>query len=375
MRPDEDDTVARRREPTPAWSDFFGLLRETEPIADAYDVEWWGPYVIPRPRRWHRTRFLLYGGSLFGSIEVEWSVYSAQWDIASGIVSYERAAGFSAVFAPEDLWARAIRQLAHRLKAALSNPAAYNDRIRRLIPLDARTGRIVRKRTWPRGMRPLLSRADLARLEAACRRGEGTPSVPEFRAADWFRLVGRLYDAAFPELAGRPPREQHASKADTRHGGLLDLPEDDPRAFREWHESRRWSGCHPWEIVFGHPHGILFAPVPDEAGAWRLGLSVDSEGLYVEAAKMAVALGDEGVPFTLHGKDAVAAALRGTDEVEVGPSWGRLLLAELRETRPESVEHVRWDPIPEIRPISDPQRRKVEHVLRHGSPAGQDGPP
>ncbi|MFA5800085.1 MAG: hypothetical protein WC840_03955 [Candidatus Peribacteraceae bacterium] len=60
---------------------LFGLLKETKPIAGTYDVEWWGPYFIPRARQWHRSRFLLYGGRLFGSIEAGWTTYSSIWNI------------------------------------------------------------------------------------------------------------------------------------------------------------------------------------------------------------------------------------------------------------------------------------------------------
>jgi len=66
------------------YSALFGLLKETEPIAETYDVEWWGPYFIPRARQWHRSRFLLYRGRIFGSIQAGWTTYSSTWDISSG---------------------------------------------------------------------------------------------------------------------------------------------------------------------------------------------------------------------------------------------------------------------------------------------------
>lgn len=47
---------------------FFSLLKQTEPILEAYDVEWWGPYYIPRSGRWYPTHFKLYQGVLYGDL-------------------------------------------------------------------------------------------------------------------------------------------------------------------------------------------------------------------------------------------------------------------------------------------------------------------
>jgi hypothetical protein len=175
-------------------------------------------------------------------------------------------------------------------------------------------------------------------------------------------------------LAGLSPREQHALSADSRHGGLLDIPDADPLAFREWFESKMWSGGHPWEIVFGHPHGILFSPLPDDDRRWRFHLSVESPGLYLRTVKMAIALGETGAPFAFHDRDSIVAALRGIDDVEIGPSYGMLSLSCLRETRPEAIDRVRWDPIADIQPITNIQRHRVDYVLRTGSPAGWEVP-
>jgi hypothetical protein len=211
---------------------------------------------------------------------------------------------------------------------------------------------------------------ELGLLDTACERCESAAPWKSFSSAEYFRLVGRMYDAAFPELAGLSPMEQHALKANSRHGGLLNHPGNDPLAFREWFDSKAWSGCHPWEIVFGHPHGILFSPLLGDGGTWRFHLSVEAPGLYLRAAKMAIALGKTRAPFVLHGGDSVVAALRGIDDVEIGPSYGMFSLGRLREVRPEAIDRVRWDPIADIQPITCIQRNRVDYVLRTGSPAG-----
>jgi hypothetical protein len=363
-------TLQRREQSYSKWLVFFKMLRETEPISGAYDVEWRGPYSIPRPKNWHRSHFMLYDGHLYGSLEIGWTTYSADWSIDSGTEYCRRGESLTATGESEELWASALPQLTRRLKSALKNPIAYNRRIQRLIPLDARTGRVVRNWTWPRGTRPPLSRKELGLLETVCERCERAAPWKSLSSSGYFRLVGRMYNAAFPELIGLSSRDQHALKADSRHSGLLNLPDEDPQAFREWFESRVWSGCHPWEIVFGHPHGILFSPLLSEDGTWRFHLSVESPGLYIRAVKMAMAIGETGAPFVLHDKNSIVAALRGMDDVEVRPSYGMLSLARLREIRPDAVDQVRWDPISDIQPITSTQKNRVEYVLRTGSPAG-----
>jgi hypothetical protein len=347
---------------------FFAQLRKTEPIADRYDVEWWGPYFIPRPGRWHRTHFLLYGGKLHGTLELGWSVAAASLDLGTGEVSPDHGPGTQHEVDDERLWEQALAQLTARLRSALANPARFNQRVARQLPLASRTGHLRRRLTWPRGRRPPLSRAELAAVEHALVRGGKAASWSTITVNRYLGLLGRMYDAAFPELRGLPALEQRARKADTRHGGLLELPKRDAAAFAGWLTSNVWAGTHPWEIVYGYPHGILFSPWRQDDDRWRFHLSVDTLGLYLEAVRMAVALGAAGAPFGLHDQAAVIAALRGTDAVEVGPGFGQIALDELAEIRPGSLEHIGWDPVAEIRPITPAQAARVEHVLRTGRP-------
>jgi hypothetical protein len=219
-------------------------------------------------------------------------------------------------------------------------------------------------------MRPLLPNSSLAALDKAHALSTRARSWPTLSLRKYLTLVSRAYDAAFPEMRGLPVRKKHRSKADGRHGGLLDLPPNDGDAFGRWYHSKEWLGCHPWEIVFSHPHGVLFSPLPDEAGGWRFHLSVDAPGLYLRTVKMAVALGNAKVPLALIGKEPIVAALRGTDDVEIGPGFDQMSLERLREVRPDAVTHVRWEPIPEIHPITKAQRDRVRHVLTTGTPHG-----
>jgi len=202
--------------------------------------------------------------------------------------------------------------------------------------------------------------------QSCCERGERADSWNSLTSGKYLEIVGRAYDAAYPDMRNLAASEKYSSKADGRHGGLLLLPVQDARAFRDWYMSKTWSGTHPWEIVFGHPHGVLLSPFHDPKAGWRFHLSVDSPGMFMHAVKMAIALGDASAPFTFDGKDSVVSALSGADLVEVGPFYDQLSLADLRDVRPDAVDRVEWDPVVEIHLVSTVQRDRVSHVLRTG---------
>jgi hypothetical protein len=342
------------------------LLIKTEPAPDTYDVEWNGPYYVPRAKRWYPTHFLLYGGKVYASIRLDRSVPAMAWNTESGGISDVRTG--DPVMAPdgEDVrWERALPQLAEKLGKALRDPAAYNRSVAGRIPLEARTGRIRRRLTWPPKTRPFLTRVLQSRLEWACRAGGSVARFPSMSAVKYLKAAAIAYDAVFPKLHAMGPLEKYKSKADNRHGGLLDLPRHDIRAFHRWYKSRAWAGAHPWEIVFAHPDGILLAPLDNGRAGWSFHLSVDNEWLFAPVVLMALALGEAGIPFEFHDISRVKDVLAGTDEVEVGPFREQIPLDEISR---KAVRRIRWDPIRGIWPISQRQAEKVEYVLRHGVP-------
>ena len=72
---------------------FLSLLKQTEPIPEAYDIEWWGPYFIPRSGRWFPAHFRLYRGVLYGTVQMGWSLATGQWAIETGEFFRDRSSG------------------------------------------------------------------------------------------------------------------------------------------------------------------------------------------------------------------------------------------------------------------------------------------
>jgi hypothetical protein len=144
---------------------------------------------------------------------------------------------------------------------------------------------------------------------------------------------------------------------------MLDLPLNGAKAFTRWFNSQRWAGAHPWEIVYGNPHGVMLSPCHDEkTSGWSFDFSVHTESLYAIAVKMAIALARHAIPFEFYNGAKVVAVLRGEDMVEIGPRKA-LELGNLKAIRPDSIKHIQWDPIPQISPISMDQRQRLSGLI------------
>lgn len=333
------------------------LLERIEPERHDSDTLWAGPFFIPRRGEWWPTRFLRYRDELYCSVELGWSTVTLVWTIDDDNVRFEGEPpfGFGCRNDPE-LWQEVLEQVVRKLSRALHNPAAYNRHVARLLPRRCRTGRIKRRLTWPKGSPKPISMHDLARLEAAVARGKAARSWRSMSLQRYLEVAAMAYDAVFEDLKALAPREKYERRADRRHGGMLDLPVKDSAAFERWFTSREWSGAHPWEIVFAHPHGVLLSPHLDKR-AWRFYLSVDTLGLYVDTARMAIAFGEKGVPFELIRAGDVIPALRGEDWVEVGPFHGQLALEELERRRRGAAARIAWDALPQLRVRSQASSR------------------
>lgn len=112
--------------------EVFRLLLMMDPVCGAYDVEWHGPYFVPRRRVWWPSYFRLYGGRVYRAIvagsrelQVSWAARSGEFEMERGLMGgYEYAD-------PEEVWAQAAPQLAGKMLSALRNPEAYNRRVAR----------------------------------------------------------------------------------------------------------------------------------------------------------------------------------------------------------------------------------------------------
>lgn len=344
---------------------FFELLCQTEPVADNTDVAWVGPFYIPTARRWGETYFSIYQHTLFASLAFGSERYSLTWNMRSQAIGFEQDryshGNYRNYNNNEALWQKLLEQITPRLRAALQNPSRYNRMVETRIPPEWRTGKIQRALTWAKSEKPgaPLERL-LVQLERIVNEAKARPDLEKMSASDYLDTAGVAYDAVFKDLKSLTAREKYKARADGRHGGLLELPPKDAGKFAQWFTSRKWAGAHPFEIVFGHPHGIrLYPHLEDSTRRWRYSFSVSWPGWYGTAVEMAFALGAAGVAFDFDNHNDVLAALRGVDLVDVGAGSRSVYYEELAAERPDALAHIIWDPLPLITPISDTQRLRV----------------
>jgi hypothetical protein len=244
----------------------------------------------------------------------------------------------------------------------LENFQRYNDFVLRSLPPAWRTGKIQRRLTWPKDVKTAVPQSRINRARRTLIKAAALPHLPKMTQGRYLEAAGIAYDSCLKELRALSPLKKYRKRADGRHGGLLDLARNDAEGFSKWFRSGTWSGTHPWEIISGHPHGIMLSPrYHEENGLWSYDLWVDSEGWYGDAAKMAIALGDRKIPFEFHDGQNVLDALEGLDEVEVGPRFDCVRYEDLVIQRPDAKKSIRWDPIPRLGPIT---REQVERVKR-----------
>jgi hypothetical protein len=345
-------------------TEVFTLLQKTQPLADEIDVSWVGPYYIPRSGVWAPTYFRIHEMRLCVFVSMPDRDSSMVWDLRSHQWEFESPLPFGFGANSGEFWIDVLTQVSRRLISALKNPSAYNRMLEARLPRECRTGKIQRKFTWLEGEEPEMDDSTLKQLESMLSFVESSPRHKQFTVSDYLAATSTAYDAAFENMASLSPVEKYKSRADGRHGGMLDLPLNNAKAFTRWFKSQSWAGAHPWEIVYGNPHGVMLSPCHDEkTSAWSFDFSVHTEGLYAVAVKMAIALARHAIPFAFYNSAKVVAVLRGEDMFEVGPDRKALEFEDLKTIRPDSIEHIQWDPTPKISPISEDQLQRLSGLI------------
>ena len=77
---------------------------------------------------------------------------------------------------------------------------------------------------------------------------------------------------------------------------------------------------------------------------------------------MAIAMGKHEIPFEFHGQREVTDALKGIDDVDVGPDLYSVHYDDLKKQRPEALRFIRWDPVPLLGPITPDQAARISQA-------------
>jgi hypothetical protein len=346
-------------------TETFRLLQKAQPLVDETDVSWVGPYYIPRSGVWAPTYFRVHNMRLCVFVSMPDRDSSMVWDLRSRRWEIESPLPLGFRHNPEEFWRKVLTQVNRRLISALKNPSAYNRMVEARLPFACRTGKIQRAFTWLEGEEPEIDEGTLQKLESMLSFVELSTRIKKLTVADYLNTASIAYDAAFKDMASFSPVEKYNSRADGRDGGMLKLPPNNAKAFTRWfNNSQSWAGTHPWEIVYGNPHGVMLSPRRDEkTSTWSFDFSVHTESLYAIAVKMAIALAQQAIPFGFYNSAKVVEVLRGEDMVDVGPDRQALEFEQLKAIRPDSIEHIQWDPIPQISAISADQLHRLSGLI------------
>ena len=346
------------------------LLSRIRPLSGV-DGQWSGPWFVAGPRLWFPTLFLLHRGRLHCRMEIgSSSWFELRWVVGGQQVELppEESCIPRFVNGPE-LWVRILEQVRQKLTRALESPSEYNRYVEDNIPIEARSGLIKRRLLWPKDEPPPLS-AD--QVEAFCRAAErgriheqalsaedevlqsfpdATPPRTNLSRRQYLADAAVGYDAAFPEVRSLGAEEKYRRYADGRHGGLLFLPVNDQEGFRAWFHGSSRHGSHPFEIVYGIPHGIhLYVQHNEHEKSWSYSLAVSDFTKYANAARMLLAFDAAGVPVAFPASQTIAAALRGDDDVRVGFGHSAIHVSDIEAS---VVDQVRWDALPQLFPLTD----------------------
>jgi hypothetical protein len=220
------------------------------------------------------------------------------------------------------------------LSSVRTDPMAYHRNLLRALPPALRRGVIHRKFVrllmpgylrYDQELKPAALNAMIAMLKTPHR---GEP-LPEMTSGTYFKYCRIAYLAnpeshPVDEKRDADGREMYLQWADGRDEGLAALPLDDAAAFDAWYNDKTRVGGHPWEIYRGgNSTHINLAVVKNEYGkGWDIHLTAFSSTRLTETCRIALALRDAGLHFTLSHADSYLKRLLAEDYVGVLPEGG-----------------------------------------------------
>lgn len=221
-----------------------------------------------------------------------------------------------------------------------------NQLIEKTFPYQWRQGKVQRKHI--RSSSELISLEEKEKIESAYRKHrEKKLTVTGISLNDYLNTAAICIRAAFPKDITPEMTTQDIARrrADMRHGGMLFLESpDSKKEFMEWYLSEKWSGAHPFEIVYSTPHGIMLYPPDKDCSAYRL--SVHDPFYKNELVKMAGALIEHEIPFEAPGLEEALEYVSGESFVGVNTMHEDAFRYDASPGHREKYfPHIQWDEI------------------------------
>jgi hypothetical protein len=222
-----------------------------------------------------------------------------------------------------------------------------NTLIERTFPLDLRRGKIRGK--YIREKNELMPEKERKEIEEAYKNHlEKKLTVDEISLNEYLNTAAICYRAAFKKEKTKvlTPLEMYKRWADNRDGGMLDIDDpDSKKEYMDWLNSGKWSGTHPFEIVYSFIElGIhLYPPRLDKP---CFGISVSYIHLTAPFVDMVGNLIKHNVPFEAYQLDEALDYLTGESFIDVNIiGLDSFHYYPSRENRKKYYPHIQWDKI------------------------------
>ena len=248
----------------------------------------------------------------------------------------------------------------------------YNQFIETHLPIQHRTGTILRKDWWsvfPEIRKEFLSdlsQEDIALfakyMEETGRENTVTP-LKEISANDYFRACAIGYAANHYSGGDQIPREQYYLHADGRDDGLSEIDPDSPSAFLSWFNDPNRQGGHPWEIARGGNSTHISLYPQHEEDSFTFLLAGSSVNRTIETVRIYLALRKAGFPVYVRDGSILANRLTGNEKIGIVPQGIMPVYCENlfpeeqiisfmnldQERLDEVAQHCTWQPVPPVR--------------------------
>ena len=231
------------------------------------------------------------------------------------------------------------------LKSALEFTRSDNfnpDYIEKHVPYMFRTGKILGKYA----LEKILPGKEKQRILTKYNNYQKKDLISEGCSLnEYLETCEICYRAAFPkETAKMTPIKMYKAYADRRDGGMLDIKDLNSRQeFKDWYNSSKWSGSHPFEILYGfNSIGITLFPPYRQEKMYALNVSNDwFSGFFL---KMIEGLIKNNVPFTAWRFNDILDYMCGETYFTVNQGSERdLTYYGYKSDKTEYLKHIIWD--------------------------------
>ena len=145
--------------------------------------------------------------------------------------------------------------------------------------------------------------------------------LEEMTADLFFKCCYAGYEKNGYDIKGLTPKEAYDKYADGRDGGLMEIDEESPEAFRSWYDDTNRYGGHPWEVCRGgnSTHVSLYICKDRQKGDYYFVVDGRSESRFIEAINFYLAIKDMKLPVVLNDSSLLLARLKGEENLGIVP--------------------------------------------------------